>query len=385
MSTSTSTTSVVSRRRFIRVLAGTAVAGAALPLLAGCGQTAPSASSGNVAPGAATAAVGAAKPGSAYPTFMPSTGGPKPDFPAAGPQYQDGFSTYPKNPVKALPPTPPGLGSKVLYYTNNSAPAPPTPYDQNKAWQTVNKELNAEVSFTIIAQADYLAKLATVMAGNDLPDIMLIPGANASGAAQVQGLSQFLAAQCADLTPYLGGDAAKDYPNLAALPTYAWKNSGCARNGKLYMLPIERYYPGSMLLKNSAVYDQELGKDYVPKNADDFKRVLQQLTKPSQNQWGMGSYNNQSYYIYFYAAMFGAPNNWALDASGKLTKDIETPQYKEAIAYVRDLVVTGVYHPDALTSPTARSRATTSSARSTSWMSRPSATPGRTPGRVGQS
>jgi putative aldouronate transport system substrate-binding protein len=55
------------------------------------------------------------------------------------------------------------------------------------------------------------------------------------------------------------------------------------------------------------------------------------------------------YYIYFFAAMFGAPNNWALDSSGKLTKDIETPQYKEALAYVRDLVVSGVFHPDALT------------------------------------
>ena len=47
------------------------------------------------------------------------------------------------------------------------------------------------------------------------------------------------------------------------------------------------------------------------------------------------------YYIYYYAAMFGAPNNWALDSSGKLTKDIETPQYKEAMAYVRDLVAVG--------------------------------------------
>jgi putative aldouronate transport system substrate-binding protein len=352
MSTSTTSNSVTSRRGFLRVVAGGAVAGAALPLLAACGQTVPSTPSSTVAPGATAAAAaptGAAKPSSAYPTFMASTGGPKPDFPASGPQFEDGFSTYPKNPVKALPATPPGLGSKVLYYTNNSAPAPPTPLDQNQAWQAVNKELNAEMSFTIIAQADYLVKLATVMAGNDLPDIMLIPGANASGAAQVQTLTPFLAAQAADLTPFLGGDAAKDYPNLAAIPTYAWKNSGCARNGKLYMLPIERYYPGSMMLKNQAVYDQELGKDYVPKNADDFKRALQQLTKPGQNQWGMGCYTNQMYYIYYYAAMFGAPNNWALDSTGKLIKDIETPQYKEAIGYVRDLVVAGVYHPDALT------------------------------------
>ena len=199
MSTSTTGNAVTSRRGFLRVVAG----GAALPLLAACGQAAPTAPSSNAATAAAPAA--ATKPGSAYPTFMASTGGPKPDFPASGPQYEDGFSTYPKNPVKALPPTPPGLGSKVLYYTNNSAPAPPTPLDQNQAWQTVNKELNAEMSFTIIAQADYLVKLATVMAGNDLPDIMLIPGANASGAAQVKGLTPFLAAQCADLTPYLGG------------------------------------------------------------------------------------------------------------------------------------------------------------------------------------
>ena len=48
------------------------------------------------------------------------------------------------------------------------------------------------------------------------------------------------------------------------------------------------------------------------------------------------------YYIYFFAAMFGAPNNWGLDASGKLVKDIETPQYKEAMVYVRDLIVVGL-------------------------------------------
>src|SRR5437879_6844638 len=112
----------ISRRTFIHVFS---VAGGAA-LLAACGSPAPS--QPKVAPG--TAAPAAAKTGGAYPTFMASAGGPKPDFPAPGPQYQDGFSTYPKNPVKALPATPPGLGSKVLYYTNNSAPAPPTPFEQ---------------------------------------------------------------------------------------------------------------------------------------------------------------------------------------------------------------------------------------------------------------
>jgi hypothetical protein len=149
--------SAFGRRRFIRALAGSALAGAAVPLLAACGATAPSSSPAattvtTVAPGVGTAApVGAAKVASAYPTFAPSTGGPKPDFPSSGPLYEDGYSTYPKNPVKALPATPLGSGSKVACYTNNSAPAPPTPLDQNQAWQETNKELNAEVSFTIIA------------------------------------------------------------------------------------------------------------------------------------------------------------------------------------------------------------------------------------------
>ena len=33
------------------------------------------------------------------------------------------------------------------------------------------------------------------MAGNDLPDVMLIPGNSPSGASQVQGLTQFLQAK----------------------------------------------------------------------------------------------------------------------------------------------------------------------------------------------
>jgi putative aldouronate transport system substrate-binding protein len=48
--------------------------------------------------------------------------------------------------------------------------------------------------------------------------------------------------------------------------------------------------------------------------------------------------------------MFGAPNGWSL-VGGKLTKDLETPQYKEAAGYVRDLVASQLFHPDALTIP----------------------------------
>jgi putative aldouronate transport system substrate-binding protein len=156
-----------------------------------------------------------------------------------------------------------------------------------------------------------------------------------------------LKAKAADLTPYLGGDAVKDYPNLAAIPTYSWTNSACARDGKLYMLPISRYQPGNMLLKNTEVYDAEIGKDYVPKDAADFKRILQALTKPQQNRYGMGPISNRIDMIQYVSAMFGAPKNWRLGSDGKLLKDIETPEYREAIAYFRDLVTSSVFYPDA--------------------------------------
>jgi len=274
------------------------------------------------------------------------TSGPTPDFPAAGPEYQVGFMNFPKNPPKSWSKAPPGSGGKVLSYTNTGAPLPPTPMAQNPAWQEVNKQLNATVDFQIILQSDYPAKLATMMAGNDLTDFILI-GKN------VQNLTPFLKAKTADLTPYLGGDAVKDYPNLAAIPTYSWTNSACARDGKLYMVPISRYQPGNMLLKNVQVYDTEIGKDYTPKDADDFKRVLQALNRPQENRYALAPITNRPDIIDFMASVFGAPKNWRLGSDGKLLRDIETPEYRDTIAFIRDLVVAGVFFPDSAGVPNA--------------------------------
>src|SRR5215831_5926125 len=177
-------TTAVSRRGFIRLAAGGALAGSALALLSACSGVVPRAPTSGATPGAAPAATsgGAA---SAYPNYFPVTSGPTPDFPAAGPEYQVGFVNFPKNPPKSWNKAPPGSGGKVVSYTNTGAPVPPTPMDQNPAWQEVNKQLNATVDFQIILQSDYPAKLATMMAGNDLTDFVLI-GKN------VQNLTAFL-------------------------------------------------------------------------------------------------------------------------------------------------------------------------------------------------
>src|SRR5262249_4528672 len=198
--------------------------------------------------------------------------------------------------------------------------------------------------------ADYAAKLSTLMAGDDLPDIICFLGA-LSGAttilSAVPGGYQFLQAKATDLTPYLAGDAAKAYSNLAATPTYCWTNSGCAYQGKLYMIPFHRNLAANLWIKNATIFDAKVGKDYVPKKADDFKRVLQELTQPQQNVWGIGG--GTPPYVQHFAGLFGAPNEWRRDPNGNLTRMYETPEFKEAIGYMRDLWSAGVFHPDSPT------------------------------------
>jgi putative aldouronate transport system substrate-binding protein len=283
------------------------------------------------------------------PTYIPLANKPKADYPSKGVLYEDGYIKYPANPIRSIQGDPPGLGGTTTILVDGLYP-PATPLDQNPAWQEINKRLNANVQFQIASAAEYGAKLATVIAGGDLPDMLsLFGGLNAT-----PNLPAFLQQAAADLTPYLGGDAVKDYPNLAAIPTFAWRNVGSVIGGKLYQVPTSRPIVSNLMLRNSTVWDQEIGANYVPKNAEDFKRVMQQLTQPSANRWAIGSFqgkNTGSFEMAMFASIFGAPNNWLLEPGGKLVKDFETPQYKEAVGYLRDVIAAGLFFPDSLTTP----------------------------------
>ena len=134
---------------------------------------------------------------------------------------------------------------------------------------------------------------------------------------------EFFKAKCADLTPYLGGDAVKDYPNLAAIPTYAWKNSISAIDGKLYLIPVQRQIPAGVannigyFFRNTDIWNKTLGENTNPRTAADFKSMLQQLNRPSQNQWAVENVATYWYGLPAYMALFGAPYNWKLDAAAR--------------------------------------------------------------------
>ena len=221
--------------------------------------------------------------------------------------------------------------------------AVPPPLDQNPAWQAVNKDVNANMKVQIVPASDYPTRLATLMASNDLPDMLYLTTATYPS---IPGIPQFLEASYADLTPYLSGDAIKVYPNLAAYPTTAWKQTvidgairGCG------FLPCLQ----SVWYVNQNQFDA-IGAPR-PTNSDDFKRILVELTNPQQNHWGMGAQGPTFGVLYNghgdcpQAAMFGVPNNWAADSNGKFTRDVETPQFSAALAYVRYLYVAGGVDP----------------------------------------
>jgi putative aldouronate transport system substrate-binding protein len=333
----------LSRRRFIRLTGVGAVAGAigVSTLAEACGQPTPPAPLATSVPVSSSGVL---------PVYLAPSGGPRPDFHSPDPRITDGFVKYPP-PVKTWTGGPPGSGGTLNVFVPAYYP-PPTPHDQNPTWKEVEKALNTTVNMTITPMADYSARLQVVMAGSDLPDTMHVVGTVASLISP-----QFVQTQCSDLTAYLAGDAARDYPNLAAIPGYAYKGAGGVFGNRLYGVPIHRYLPAFWFFRNTDVWDTEIGADVVPRDSEDFKKILQQLNRPAEGRWAIGNYGPNGptmYGIISFLEMFGVPNMWGMDPSGKLVRDRETDQYPAAISYMKDLIASGLYPPDTQTAGDSR-------------------------------
>jgi putative aldouronate transport system substrate-binding protein len=270
------------------------------------------------------------------PTYIPARG-PKPDLPSTGPGIDDAYKAFPKASLYKAVQQPPGKASDVSVLTLSYYP-PFTPLEDNPALQEINKQLNVTLRLNMVAPTDYLTRFNTTIAGGSLPDLMMLP--------VIPNAAEFLQSQCADLTAYLSGDAIKAYPNLANLPPLAWKST--VYNGAIMGVPPPRSAPSSVLYVNKTRYDQEIGNT-LPKNADDWKRILVQLTNPQAGHWAIaagGAGFGFGVGAAWYPGMFGAPNAWQLGSNGKLTHARETDEFKAAVSYVRDLFAAGVYHPN---------------------------------------
>ena len=202
----------------------------------------------------------------------------------------------------------------------------------------------------MVSGADYQTKFVTTMAGDDLPDIMHI----CYGYALAPNLPAFFKAKCADLTPYLAGDAAKDYPYLAAIPTYAWKNSVSAIDGALYLIPIQRHlpiFPGlrRLLLQQHRHLGQGDRREATCRRTPTTSSASWcQLTRPQENRWGIGNPASATSPARAGRSVWrptprcsGRRTTGSSTATGKLIRDRETEEYKAAVGFLRDLMAGG--------------------------------------------
>jgi putative aldouronate transport system substrate-binding protein len=350
--------SQLSRRAFVRV----SLLGAGASLAAACAPTSPqpsptppisaaptSASAGQpivatsapkptAAAGATPAAAVVSKTGRVtLPTYMPPNW-PTPDVPG-GTITPAGFTTYPQKLIRSVP-NPPGKGGEITITTQTLA-ALPTPMDSNPVWQELNKRVGATLNISITPFADYGAKVPTIIAGNEITDMLFLPNGQ-----QVPGFPQFLEARCADLTPFLSGDAVKDYPNLAAHPTSVWKTT--VINNKIFGVgdPIPPYF---WVHWHHAELLQKAGLQ-VPKSAAEYRSVMQSQLNPNGGLYGLVAESGYQYGYgvinQLFTSMFGGPNQWSLE-NGKLTRLFETEQLKAAVGFARDLWAAGLYEPGA--------------------------------------
>jgi putative aldouronate transport system substrate-binding protein len=295
-----------------------ATASAAVGLLAGCGSN----KNKN-----ATAVNEKVK----LPTYVPYTSGPQPDLPGTRDGVQPAYFRYPANAPTEMTDKP-GSGGTVTAFANIYYAAPPGP-GKNKYWAMLNDKLGVDLKIQMVASGDYATKFPTVIAGNDLPDLLEINPPQPS-------LPQLLASKFTDLTEYLAGDAVKDYPNLANIPSVSWRTT--IYNGGIYGIPIPRATIGTYVFCRKDLY-AKYGASLTPKNFEEFHQGAKALTDEKHHRWAFGSADAVIGLVNW---MQGAPAGWR-NHGGKLTNVIETDEYRKSISAARQFWKEGLIHPDA--------------------------------------
>lgn len=271
-----------------------------------------------------------------WPSYRPATG-PKADLAPTDAGVQAGYTAYPAELVKSVARTP-GDGSTVKVMSVSFG-TPPKPASANQFWAAVEKALGVKIEYTIISQADYQKKMATVMAGDpdSLPDII-----NMFSGFVLPREAEFVQRRAEDLTPFLSGEAVADYPNLANIPTHAWRDMGRI-GGRVYGIPLERPLPGSTLWLNQGIFtDAGMTEGWT---SEDFAAVAKKAT--SGRTYALGAAQGSLFGNAVHSAAHNAPQEWSVTKSGAFQPGWADERFKAAIAFQAGLRKGGAYHPDA--------------------------------------
>jgi putative aldouronate transport system substrate-binding protein len=152
--------------------------------------------------------------------------------------------------------------------------------DQNAHWQALRDALNVDLVPVVVPFADFDVRWTEIQASMDLPDILCTLNRPSTLIHP-----DFLGVRCADLTPYLAGDAITEYPNLAAIPTRSWKTT--LVDGKIYGVPVTLRACFQSFWAHREIIDLH-GLSY-PRSAVEFKEIAELVNRPGDNVWAIGN------------------------------------------------------------------------------------------------
>ncbi|MBD0424123.1 extracellular solute-binding protein [Streptomyces sp. TRM S81-3] len=212
------------------------------------------------------------------------------------------------------------------------------PKADNAYYKAMNDLIGVDVVWQNQDGNTYDQKLGAVLASSEVPDVVVVPGWNMTGKIPSAIIGKF-----ADLGPYLSGDAVKEYPNLAAIPTDAWQRS--IFGGKLRGLPMpSSYVTGIVPLYRQDVFEKE-GYE-VPRSCDEFMALAKEATNAKAKRWACLDMKWTAFNAFGVLSGNEKSLGWN-QVDGKLVCRIETEEYLEALEWTRKLFAAGVVHPDA--------------------------------------
>ncbi|MDG5805785.1 extracellular solute-binding protein [Streptomyces ossamyceticus] len=313
-----------SRRSF---LASTAVAAAAaaggMPLLTACGESDSGSREGTTS-------------GKAADKLLPTYVGSKvaqPDLPAKN-GSADGYTG--RVDLAALATSVPDkLGTGAPFKIMSPFwGAPPKP--GNAYYTALDAAAGTKITWQNQDGNTYGEKLGAVLASSAIPDMVVVPSWELGGK-----IPNAINAKFMDLGPYLAGDKVKKYPNLAAIPSDAWRMS--IFGGALRGIPLPSAAAGFIVpYYRKDIFDEKGWS--VPKSPDEFLGWAKEATSAKAKVYACGdmSWSAQAIFGTRPAGTLG----WNIGDDGKLTYRIEDPAFLEALEWVRKLFDAGVVHPD---------------------------------------
>ncbi|HIT74508.1 MAG TPA: hypothetical protein IAA98_02890 [Candidatus Avipropionibacterium avicola] len=310
-------TGSLSRRSLMGGALGLTVAGGAV--LAGCSTE-------------GSADAGAQGEQAELPSQIPFEG-VKADIEPANEYSVAGYLKFP-NPAITAVPEKPGDGSTITGLTTTSTGGTAPPMKRNQWWQNLNEQLGVTMELSWIKGDDYLSRFQTMVAGDDIPDVVAVPN--------VPQLDKMLKAKFTDLTEYLAGDAVAEYPMLANFPAVSWQE--VIYGGSIYGIPRPLLPISSRLEARTDTLD-ELG--IVPEftSADGFLDLCREVTDRKSGRFAMVQPNAS-----FLRSMFSLPNVWEKTDQG-FRHEIESERYPEYLDFVAGMWSEKLFHPDAFNNP----------------------------------